>query len=99
MDRGREVEYDVFPTGDVVFIGRYIVQACLIGEVGAGGTVGSDIIGPRGVMRLRLRKKGVDGATGGSLDLLNGTSLGWNRTVRTRSMRTLDDAENVRVVA
>ena len=101
VDGGREMEdeEDVFPTGDAVFVGRYIVQACLVGEVEGGGSVGSDIIGPRGVMRLRLRKKGVDGATGGYLQLLNGTLLRSNGTNRATLMRTLDEAENVGVVA
>lgn len=66
---------DVFPTGDVVFIGRNIVQTCLVGEAGAEDTVGSDAVGPREVLRLRLRKKGVERVAGGSLNLLNGTLL------------------------
>lgn len=97
--REAEDEEDVFPTGDVVFVGRYIVQACLFGEVEEGGTVGSDSIGPRGIMRLRLRKKGLDGRTGGFLQLSNGTSLRSNGTDRTTLMRTLDDAENVGILA
>lgn len=102
VERGREVEHeeDVFPTGDVVFVGRYIVQACLVGEVEEEGTVGSDIVGPRGVMRLRLRKKGVDGgAAGGYLQLVNRTLLHSNESDRTMLMRTLDEAENVGAVA
>lgn len=101
VKEGREVEYeqDVFPTGDVVFIGRYIVETCLVGEAGAEDTVGSDAVGPREVMQVRLRKKGVDGLAGGSLHLVNETLLGSNRTDGAWLMRTLEKAENVSGVA
>lgn len=98
VDGGREMmeeEEDVFPTGDVVFVGRCIVQACLVAGGVEEGTVGSDVIGPRGVMRLSLRKKGVDdgGATaGGFLRLVNGTD-------GTALRGTWDGAENVVVGA
>ena len=101
VNGGSEVEYmgDVFPTGDVVFIGRAIVETCLVGEAGAGDTIGSDVVGPRGIVRLRLRKKGLERAADGSLDLLNGTLFGLNGTDGSMLMRTLERAENVSGVA
>lgn len=75
-----EDEEDVFPTGDVVFVGRDIVLTCLIGEAKAEDTVGSNMVGPRGVLELRLRKKGIEKAADGSLNLLNGTLLSLNGT-------------------
>lgn len=83
MKGGREAEdeEDVFPTGDVVFIGRDIVQTCLVGEAGVEGTIGSDAVGPREVVVLRMRKRG---AAGGFLDLLNGTLVGLNGTDEAR---------------
>lgn len=88
---GREGEFeeDVFPLGDVVFVGRDVVETCLVGEARAEDTIGSDAIGPRQVLQLRLRKKGVEGVAGGSLDLLNGTML----------TKTLDRVENVSGIA
>ncbi len=88
---GREGEFeeDVFPTGDVVFVGRDVVETCLVGEARAEDTIGSDAIGPRQVLQLRLRKKGVEGVAGGFLDLLNGTML----------TKTLDRVENVSGIA
>ena len=77
---GGEYDEDVFPTGDVVYVGRDIVLNCLVGEAGAEDTVGSDMVGPRGVLELRLRKKGVERAADGSLNLLNGTLLGLDGT-------------------
>ena len=94
-----EHEEDVFPTGDVVFIGRYIVQACLVGEAGTEGTVGSDIIGPRGVVKVRLRKKGVESAVGGTLGLWNGTVHDLNGTADARWMRVPERAEHASVMA
>ena len=74
MNGGSEAE-DVFPTGDVVFIGRDIVLTCLVGEASAEDTVGSNAVGPREVVRVTLRKKGVAGR---SLQLLNGTLIDFN---------------------
>lgn len=98
---GSEVEHveDVFPTGDVVFVGRDIVETCLVGEAGAEDTVGSDMVGPRGVVELRLRKKGVERVADGSLNLLNGTLLGLNGTDESMLMRTLERVENVSGIA
>ena len=98
---GREAEgaEDVFPTGDVVFIGRYIVETCLMGEAGMGDTVGSDAVGPKEVVQVRLRKKGMDGVAGGSLSLVSGTLLGWNGTDGARLVKTLEQAENVSGIA
>lgn len=98
---GREVEYedDVFPTGDVGFIGRYIVETCLVGEAGAEDTVGSDAVGPRQVVQVRLRKKGLERTVGGSLDLLNGTMLGLNGTDGGMLVMTLKRTQNVSEIA
>lgn len=98
---GSEVEYveDVFPMGDIVFVGRDIVETCLMGEAGVGDTVGSDMVGPRGVVELRLRKKGVERVADGSLSLLNGTLFGLNGTDEAMLMRTLERAENGRGIA
>lgn len=91
---GRDVESeeDVFPMGDVVFIGRSIVLTCLIGEAGAEDTLGSNVVGPREVVEVTLRKKEVKSAVGGILDLLNGTLLSLNGA---DGPRTLERAENV----
>lgn len=101
VKRGREGDHveDVFPTGDVVFVGRYIVETCLVGEAGAGDTIGSDVVGPRGVIELRLRKKGVENVADGSLNLLNGTLLSSNWTDGAVLIRTLDKAENISGIA
>ena len=97
--REAEDEEDVFPTGDLVFIGRYIVETCLVGEAGAEGTIGSDAVGPREVVELRLRKKEVVWTAGGALDLLDGTLLELNGTAGARVMSELEKAENVSGIA
>ena len=63
---------DVFPLGDVVFIGRDIMLTCLVGEASAEDTLGSNAVGPKQVMRVTLRKKEKPGP---SLQLLNGTLI------------------------
>lgn len=92
---GREEEdvEDVFPTGDVVFIGRYVMQTCLAGGAGTEDTVGSCAVGPREVLRITLRKKEVDEAAGGSLGLVNGTLLGLSGMHRETLLRALAKAE------
>lgn len=66
---------DVFPMGDVAFIGRDIILTCLVGEATAEDTVGSNAVGPKEVMRVTLRKKEEPGP---SLQLLNGTLIELN---------------------
>ena len=69
---GADEAEDVFPMGDVVFIGRDIVLTCLVGEASSEDTLGSNVVGPKGVMRVTLKKKEKPGP---SLQLLNGTLL------------------------
>lgn len=66
---------DVFPMGDVAFIGRDIMLTCLVGEASAEDTLGSSAVGPKEVVRVTLRKKEK---VGGSLQLLNGTLIDFN---------------------
>ena len=72
---GGSEEEDVFPMGDVAFIGRDIILTCLVGEASAEDTLGSNAVGPKEVVRVTLRKKEVPG---GSLQLLNGTLIEFN---------------------
>ena len=92
---GREVEYesDVFATRAVATRGRFIVELCLVSE--AGATVGSDNVGPREIVQVRLRKKGMERAAGGFLNLLNGTLLGSDEADGAMLERILEGAENV----
>ena len=66
---------DVFPLGDVAFIGRDIILTCLVGEASAVDTLGSNAVGPKEVMRVTLRKKQKPGPP---LQLLNGTLIEFN---------------------
>ena len=66
---------DAFPMGDVVFIGRDIILTCLVAEASAEDTLGSNLVGPKGVMRVTLRKKQKPGP---SLQLLNETLIDSN---------------------
>ena len=74
MNGGSGAE-DVFPMGDVAFIGRDIMLTCLVGEASAEDTLGSSAVGPKEVVRVTLRKKEK---VGGSLQLLNGTLIDFN---------------------
>lgn len=91
-----EDEEDVFPTGDVLFIGRGIVEICLVGVGGEGGTVGSDVVGPREVVVVRMRKRGVEG---GGVGLENGRLVDVNGTEGVRVVKELEGARNVSGIA
>ena len=86
-----EYEGDVFPTEDVARVGRWVVQRCLL----AGKTVGEDVIGPRGVVRVSLRRKPEAVGGGGSLDLVGGLLRRLNGTERAELMRAVEKAEDV----